>query len=1213
MIKLPNFINENRTHHSEDSDLFENFTQLTIKIEENYHTGKENEFRDIIHAKKDVLNLLICYVKLIQGNLKYDNHIFIRFWRDTVDERRCAYTIAVSNLDESINQIFFDLCKNNIKDTQSVNLNYVLTYYQNMCSDKISKLYDNLENTNYEINSKLELVPDCDEIMEELTFLSVFSYENTESLLSNGDYEPIVDFSIKKPEENFYFEAFGRSTFPWYFYNGFEREAKVFMEKIEIEQNVYHIKTKSLSILGKQYKHSRFDWKTKNEINSEIDDDVNELLGGEEEEEEEEIEETNEIKRKKMERKIENRKRKKKENRRKTKLKLKKKRKSPEIQYFQIPKRKKEPKPNRICRLAINELGVHQYLKEGLNLLNQVIIKQDDYMNDLITKEDIYKRKKMIFDDFWVSHPIQTILPNAVKSVHKHFKKTREKFELVIIKKDSGLIHNILIHLIESIHTIIGLRSTDAQFIMQLFSRDSCFNDCLDPLGFNVYVAGPPSAGKSHAMSMLNNASIPGTILFNSMSQSAKAGLGARNPDNYALVIETDAGPIFTEKWDNLDPSQKRQIKATVAEMSEGKKEYNVFVPGNGKNESNDPFVNRGDTIRITNENKGASNIIGNALPTVPEFIDRVNFVDVGSSNKNFSSMLCKIANDLMKSFDVHNRLQDTFFDFLKNIQSDVAFYNLYKTSGCSPDGVSYNIITAMLIVRFCLKRLEERHPFFINSPRKINSIMFIAINLCSYKTKVLLSNLKGGKFFGKEKIHPISDFCHEFAKRMIVGYEEIIPSLFIMLPQFVDNQMIDILKVIKECIFKYKYEVRENNEGNHLRRYFRDVINEENNKINDHGINFRVLNAKVYKKKNRVDFTNNTWDDGDENEDGGNTLKFYVDPNYLTFETEKTNKEFITVINNFLEKKFGYRMSEEIIETKLDKLSKKHIDIEKKYKEFECIGIERNPYSKTSHIQTELDERYVKKKEQCLYHRYIDRKNIYRFPIELFDKLDSISSYDILKNIVEKELPYKNQGGDIEVVGIKFPSLKMETLVLSQEFAKNENFIINNPKFMNPTEQLYYQIIRGCYDKSDEELDENKRKFFKTLISEGILAFDYPIVNLSYQIHETNFGVDEINEIRGEERRLINNQSFQGNQINNDISRYNMIDDEIMDILDDTDNIEGVRVIEEEIEMENDDEQMEMENDDEQRVNNRTFEEINIQEREIHIPITMINDDNMI
>jgi len=58
------------------------------------------------------------------------------------------------------------------------------------------------------------------------------------------------------------------------------------------------------------------------------------------------------------------------------------------------------------------------------------------------------------------------------------------------------------------------------------------------------------------------------TTNVNSMIPSTKTRPTIKKQDNYSVTIHPDAGPLFiTEKWDDMDKSQREEVKALVASM----------------------------------------------------------------------------------------------------------------------------------------------------------------------------------------------------------------------------------------------------------------------------------------------------------------------------------------------------------------------------------------------------------------------------------------------------------------------------------------------------------------------------------------------------------------------------------------------------------------------------------------------------------------------
>jgi len=1181
MLKLKRPID---SYLDETDQSFEEMIQITIKIHKNYVVRKMNCFNSVLLEKRSVLNMLIAFVKTVQKCISLDSggefSSYLRFWRNIKNPTQEAYTILISGIGDDIKNVFDELKKCSIDQTEGINLGAVLPYYLYTC---IKKTKDhNLEEFDGDNFDDL----DEDEFDENYSFTDVFSFQNTLKKLNIFDknqlkileqenflnstfnlsndlnninelYLPVSDYKIMNTSLFLFWESFGRLPFPWNGSNSFENKAVVIMREIEEEQSLFSIETPTLDLLYCERKKYRTDFKTLDEIKKKEDElEEHERLEDEERlRDDKECESDGDIN-------IEDggtittTSQNKKKGRKRRKKKRKKKRNNNGKNYFDkdsLKDRSFELKnlSERIYRLPIQNLGEHQEFKNPVNLLRKIIKNmrkmeiEFDQDGDLeMAKTKIQDEINKVFNDFWVCNSIKDKMAPALLSIYKHFRSKRKKFKLLLVDSECGLLGNILENLIKTARTLYGLKNTGFQFIMQIFSRDTAFN-VFDELGLNVFICGAPSTGKTYGMKKVVKGSL--NYNLNTIIESNRANTGLQNKDNYAVDCHLDAGPFWTEDPKKLSIVQLSKLKEKLSEISESKMCYNVFI----KNDKTGDLESR-TSYRIQNDNWGPTQIISNKPLKLPEAIDRFYNIIVGCNRSNSIIRLSRIAGELFKNIKVHTVLQDQMFEFLKEIQADLGFYFLYDQVGGSK--IEFNLITAMLVADFCLEKLNEICPFFEDNSRRFVMLMLLAITFGAYRTKALLCNLEGGIYYNKDFICNTAEFCEDFSKRMIIGYEEIIPALFFMIPQYIDKHMIDIIRVIKTKILKIEGKLETRKE---IREYFQSVILDKNNNVDDFFVDFKRVSSSELHKRRQID-TISFNDDNSQMGGSSTPLDFgikqeYIDPNVITFGTELGKELLADEIQKHL-KHDGIAV-ENIME-KLEKLKRMSILIEKRFTPVKTrdddypddTPIYSGSDAAIIHLMKELkyDKDYnelpdnKKISRKILFFKYDKKKpksSIYRFPIQLFNNFtDDYSGYEILKKIIVEDLPFKNQGmskfhnledknyNKIVVKAIKVPNLETENLVIEPNEDSPEVFKIINPKFMTTSDRAYYNLLLEFHKEVLPEINQDGKTLHDDLIANKYLIFETSLKHPGYVEHIKSFDLDEEEFIKiiNEEHELL-------------------------------------------------------------------------------------------
>lgn len=990
---------------------FKDCIQVTLKIHEFYYPQKENSFWDIKPCNDKILQVMTGFVKFIQSNIESSNSkIIIRYWRDFNNKDSDAFTIAVSGCVHSTLNHEFDHFRT--KKIEGIKYYYLLYLYDCLCNAKMDEHCEE---------------QDLDTL---LNFTNAFSYENTKEYLSDGKFEPVYDFEVRK-HSYFYWEAFSRAVFPWYCCNEFEKAAAQIMKNIRKDRGETILPAEKLSLLALEYGDERTDL-----INEEEAEDA-------------------EVKKKKKD--------------------------YTNKSYFDKRKKwMKKKSKNRVFNLTQSKLGTtHSDYKEPLYLLNKCIENFDPK-----TEQDEINK---IYSGFWKSTAAHKQLSYPVISMYREFCGKRKSSPFMVLDPTGGVIRNVLENIFQGGKSIMGIKNNIGQFFFMLVGRDSSCNP-LDRMGFHVMVSGSPGTGKTYIVGVVDCCSASGTILQNSIDASAKADFVGQNMDEFAMNVMLDAGPIWYKELDKLPIDQQQKLRAIITKLSESKQRYKVFNYLDDPNGIMDPHERR-TSIWADSSHRGSHVITGNYPSVVSEVNDRVLPLTTGHDMKDpYSNVYSsKMAKELMEMFASHNKLQEWFFSWFKEIQADVAMYMLFKTCGASPLK-SFNIIGGVFVSSFCIENLAKRLPFFNNSSRKFTRLFYLATTLKSYTIKTVLCNMEGSKYYGKERIEDVGEYCYDFDKRMIIGYEEIVPAMFMMLPQYIDSTLWEILTILKDYIFKI--------DTNNPVTYFNDTIKSERNQMSDYDINFRLTQS----------------DNGDANYSQG--LK--INSNFLEYRTKLTKEDFARLIIKHMKTS----MPVEVVLAKLDELKKEVVRVDEPFK----ILIDKGFYTDPN-LVINFESSNTVEEFKCLrvdWKKDI-RETTYIMPWHTFSLLQK-SPYEVLKDIIQEDLPYRNQGKKLDVVAVRVPEMELEMLQIDPANATRRNFTVRNPKVMSMKERQFYSLAKTKYNLHNQEDNNDNESLFEDLISKKTLVFDHPLIDLGITRHQEAFNLSdaEMKELLEEEEKLM-------------------------------------------------------------------------------------------
>jgi hypothetical protein len=538
-----------------------------------------------------------------------------------------------------------------------------------------------------------------------------------------------------------------------------------------------------------------------------------------------------------------------------------------------------------------------------------------------------------------------------------------------------------------------------------------------------------------------------------------------------------------------------------------------------------------------------------------PEAKDRFVCVPIGNDNKRFKIREEAGAGDMLKNDKVHAYLKKMFMESSKEMQADMGMYFLYNHVRAAP--IRFNLVTASIIANFCLNKVSERCPFFVDSNRKYKDVIGIAILFCAYKNKILLTNTRMGKYYKKKFIHDISGFCSDMSKRMVVGYKEIIPALFCMIDQYIDANIINVLRVFKEKLFKIKGDLTDKR---YMKRYFKSNICSEENLRSGKIIDFMVSNADDVTRGTRsggsANSNNNTGGGGGRNYEDANSSnppEVFLDPNFIEFKTEMNKKIFATEIQKHLKLK----ISVENIESILTELrEKRDITIKKEelYQPVRRTGYLFNDdiYRSPGHFSRNLVQGKAKHdvSKKMLFFKHVksrsggeDSKSVYRFPIGLFSFIESFKSgVEILKDVVVKELPFKDQTKskfverqEIVVSAVDLTSdVKISKLVIKPHDESPQKFILDNPKKLPKTSKSFYELLKEHHRTDIEKHQLKTSEFFTDMMKKDTLAIDHSLEEFGFEVQQENFNLadDEIKRLIQEESEFMANEVRENSRV---------------------------------------------------------------------------------
>jgi hypothetical protein len=1093
---------------------------LTLNINHFYNDERTNCFGDIKSETMEILHVLLGFVKHVQKFTKSNepnDRVYFQYWRDvsknsqgTVGE---AYSI-VYHSPTNVSMLDAEFEKYRLERIQGIKFYTLIPVYDRLCKGTLEH-----SDIDYTVGNDLPYNEEGDEI----NFTRTFSYGNTKRYLSRneGNFVPLVAFLLKN-NKNFFWEALSRTAFPWSFYSLFERLAKEEMTKIKT--NIGEFKFPSLAIdliAGDNWQDRKDLTSSGNNNNNATDNNATNRPRG---------------------------------------------RQAKKFSYFDADSKKKRRNErkrnngNRIFNMnwSNHRTGPYQKNKHPLHLLRTVAEKYPNV--------DI-KFMKEVFNGFWNSTAVYRDLSLGQSGVHQYFFRDRndpknKEAKLIYLPEGEkmGLTGLILNNIILAKKTFFGLSSSGtAQALLQMIARES--TTCiLDPNNFNLCVIGLPGIGKSFVAKTLMDSSIPGTMFENSIKESPKANFCKIIVENFTTTINNDVGSIYSMR---IEEVQKRdsvmaEQRSLLGRISDGNRKYKVLVLD--KTEELSGFESR-KSQRIENEFLGSIIALTNYPLGSEELRSRFCVCNAGDSNavekdkRRVTSCSLKAAAEISKQFKVIKATREPFCKLEMGIQGDSAMFDFwcYSFRKFLPGGNGYNLSVALYVMNFISEIAADEIPIWNNSSRKANNALFIAIAFAKYRVRTELCTLPGGKYFGVDKIHDPGEFAEDFSKRMIVGYEEIIPAMFVMLPEYVNNIHLELAMSIKNKIlflndesverFKQRHQQRSSGEGSDeytldlsipppittttnpslevdprtklLTDWFNYTVKSRNSQSSVFRIGI-VTVEKSSSQQNRPRPQQRRGGSGDDpciftlvtstqrsgNSRSGNRdgLDFtvaerWIDPNYIKVSTKLKKEHFYQRLSEI----FRMKHTPQVIGDAIESLCSQTILVKEMYEKYKLEG-----------DGTISPTRPLKKKKvyPSLYlsrlRKEFDRTTTvttYIFPTLLFENLD-LSPYEVLKKIVVEKLPYAHQGEDIRTVGIKMPpgNMKVEPLLISRRNAERNTFEFTNPKVMDGEEQTFFDHAIRQITGQDGVIDDDRQ--LGEMIRNERFVFDYSLYDVAYKKH---------------------------------------------------------------------------------------------------------------
>jgi hypothetical protein len=1125
---------------------FSDMIQVTFFVHKNYNPDLLNTFSDMNVKQLNYcvtnLKILKTFVKIIQSfvcpnlgqNVSPEQstlffsetrlrrsrpQIFMRYWVNVENPRQDAFTFAVGGISqEELNSFYEELDKEYIFNNDKISLKSIAISYLKTCNIRLPK-----QSKRSMINEYLGLEEEeegeeeeeedfsFDLITGDELFSEVFSYQRTTSKLHLEDdtrnvatYVSAADFLVNRAEY-FYWSAIEETHFPWLNINQFEIEAKAIIEERANEGGVHFDKTKSLRVAFEENKPYRYVWKgcmSNDDLLSIDDNDEGGGGGGG----------TSGRRRRRPRRPP----------------------KPPKLMKKDY--KKKKILMERLPSSCIVSPAVQPF-KQPTFVLTAIFEKVREEYKDapmFVVQEKIDR----IFDDFWLSGSNFEQLPPPLKALLVRHKKNRKKnLRIPMGNKKVGIAGNFLRHFFRTIRIVYNLDNTMKVAVDFFLARDSALVG-FSALGINVYVCGPPGTGKSHAVKIVERASIPGTILQNTVRPSSKADMSRRNDELYGTIIFPDAGPMFSETREKMGVDHLANLQAFISKISEGFVQYKFLDC-----DKNKFGIFARKAFRIVNQFRGSINVIGNRNLYDAALRDRmiIEYVGGHGNNGNFREEI--ISDIFLENNTKATNVKNTSDEIFKQLQADVAIGLSYVSLGAS--ATKYNVRPAMMIANFIFNEIKKRNLIFTCGARNFNKMISISIVLAAYKTVAGLCFMEGSKYSKKREIDSTSEYCKDFKDRLVVSYESVIPSICILMNQFIDSTLLSVLEVIVKNIFKVTKPLRT---AADFAEYNTTVIHDDNFTKNEK-IKFFTVGEKSYnfarRDGGRNDNNNsssnfnrgtsrvNLFDDVNTNEEQGD--EGYVDPNYLVFETTRSFPDITETIHFHLTEKIGAMA----VDTKLKELYQKRFNCKNLIKRVKNLkGFEKGSQIENL-IEFEENDAVSEEVVNFLKKGWDSNKSIRSFiiPVVLANFINSndVDGYEVLKDVVEEKLPYKNQGilktfegvdgyspdnhRDIHVTGIKINKpFRIEDIVISPNDDSPQNFVMRNPKHLTTKTREYYAELMEFFSEEDggDENDEYGMDFIK----KEVLEFDSSLLDMvfSEQVEVAMHGVSDVHRLLAED-----------------------------------------------------------------------------------------------
>jgi hypothetical protein len=422
----------------------------------------------------------------------------------------------------------------------------------------------------------------------------------------------------------------------------------------------------------------------------------------------------------------------------------------------------------------------------------------------------------------------------------------------------------------------------------------------------NEIFEGPASAGKSRMADIIKKISCSGTIVGNTIQESAKSGMIAVNPFDFATQIYSDMGAAMTKDYKTLNAQEQEKIMTLQIRISDQISEYTTFASKALEDRGADAFQAR-DSVHIETQYRGPSAFICNKGFSKPEMRARVQEFQIGLATTRAINMMSSVVSESIdksladKAIGGENKDVATEVMIMENAEEGKSYQ-----AACIMNGLYRHIIEhdryysmpAEIIALNLIKWLAEEYRGMqrmsnsVTNPRRFQACTKKIHANAVLRSYALMHWMDGGKYkFDPTKkecfyINNIGNYMHDLSQQQIGSTCEAIHAVATMLPDLCDENLARIFKTIGRDFIKCSgYDL--NAKGG--RSQFMEKL---------HGpgapMNGKVMFAREKRQQQQQQQSSGSSGGGGQTF-GGN--EHWINPNYIEYHTDMTPEQFCASI----------------------------------------------------------------------------------------------------------------------------------------------------------------------------------------------------------------------------------------------------------------------------------------------------------------------------